>query len=111
MSVLIKKMEMPRHCGECSLLCYCDDCYFCGYEDGLLYTFGDSYLIPNERPNNCPLTEVPTPHGRLIDADDVLTQTKQNEWCSGYQQGQVFGWNSAIEYIGNFAPTVIESEE
>lgn len=105
MSVLFKGMEMPRHCGECSLLCDYDGCYFCGYEDGLLYTFGDCDFIPTERPEKCPLVEVPTPHGRLIDAS----------------QFEVFGYDAiegsfdeGVAFVLNRiddAPTVIEEEE
>jgi hypothetical protein len=36
-----------------------------------LITFGaeDENWIYDQRPNWCPLVEIPTPHGRLIDAD------------------------------------------
>ena len=42
---------------------------------------------------------------RYIDADDVLTQKKPLKWQNSYEQGKVEGWNQAIDYIGNFAPT------
>ena len=103
MSVLIKGMEMPRHCKECSLLCDYDDCYFCGYQDGFLYVFGESYLVPNKRPEWCPLIEVPTPHGRLIDADELEVDTEWSDYYDGYQS------YSAMQI--KYAPTVIESED
>lgn len=42
---------------------------------------------------------------RYIDADEVLTQKKPLEFNSPFEQGKVYGWNKAIEYVGNFAPT------
>ena len=53
MSVLIKGMKMPQNCTECHVRCR-------------LYLNGRKFRHPN-----CPLIEVPTPHGRLIDADKI----------------------------------------
>lgn len=109
MSVLIKGMKMPKCCIDCEFMSWSNI-----RQRDICDKTGEAIRTAEhweKRDILCPLVEIPTPHGRLIDADDVLTQTKQNEWCSSYQQGQVFGWNSAIEYIGNFAPTVIEREE
>ena len=64
MSIFIKGMEMPENCNKCrfqsALRLYCDAMpyNFCGNTDDI------------ERPDFCPLIEVPTPHGRLIDADE-----------------------------------------
>ena len=64
MSVLIKGMEMPKSC----LICVCD------------IPKGNCDLWRNQTPEehrrerhpDCPLVEVPTPHGRLIDADALV---------------------------------------
>ena len=56
MSVLIKDMEMPSNCNDCDI----DFCIF-------KYEARDD--IGKTRSDHCPLVEVPTPHGRLIDAD------------------------------------------
>ena len=51
MSVIVKNMEMPKTCDECLINC------------------GHSMLyigITDRRSPNCPLVEIPTPHGRLI---------------------------------------------
>ena len=62
MSILIKGMEMPENCDKCrfqsELRLYCNAMpdNFCGNTDDI------------ERPDWCPLVEIPTPHGRLIDA-------------------------------------------
>lgn len=53
MSVLITGMEMPTNCRCCNLGLHCPKMQF---ED-------------SNRPDDCPLVEVPTPHGRLNDAD------------------------------------------
>lgn len=54
MSVLIKGMDMPRHC---------DECFF--------YTEKSGGICRVSYEGRCPLVEVPTPHGRLIDADKL----------------------------------------
>ena len=62
MSVIVMGMEMPENCYECrfqsELRLYCNAMpdNFCGNTDDI------------ERPDWCPLVEIPTPHGRLIDA-------------------------------------------
>lgn len=79
MSILIKSMEMPKDCNTCPMLegdrldglCHAasrwldDDEYWRWY----LYPEGD---VDDSKPLNCPLVEVPTPHGRLIDADELM---------------------------------------
>lgn len=83
MSVLIKGMEMPENClvcfVPCSLLCDLDD-----------------YDRKRIRHPDCPLVEIPTPHGRLIDADELLKHKTDHEMISTH-----LIWN---------APTVIEEE-
>lgn len=104
MSVLVKGMDMPKNCSTCDLNVY---------ENGYLYCdlLGMVDNIPNKRDADCPLIEVPTTHGRLIDADDVLTQTRKGECKNSFELGKESGWNLAIEYVGKFAPTIIEAEE
>ena len=62
MSVLIKGMEMPETCNECYLreknVCPVLRCIVEGYY----------------RPSFCPIVEVPTPHGRLIDEDAFIRE-------------------------------------
>ncbi len=64
MSVLIKGMEMPKNCTECHARCR-------------LYLNGRKFRHPN-----CPLIEVKTPHGRLIDADKLSNQKYENIWTN-----------------------------
>lgn len=51
-SVLIRGMEMPERCGQCFLRV--GNC--------------KQRIYMEQRPKGCPLVEIPTPHGRLIDA-------------------------------------------
>lgn len=55
MSVLIKGMEMPERCGMCFLRA--GDC--------------KQRIYMEQRPKYCPLIEIPTPNGRLIDVSTV----------------------------------------
>ena len=103
MSILIKDMKMPESCEECS---------FCCYETGLCfalemvtheYTFVP-YKEKNVRQAWCPLIEIP-PHGRLIDADEMLKVI--NSW--NYPSV-----DELLKFIrkglSGDAPTVIEAE-
>lgn len=72
MSVLIKGIEMPQSCYDCSFQHPCkhdEDKDYCVVIDDFLYCY-------NMEANNCPLVEIP-PHGRLIDADAVLNAIKK----------------------------------
>lgn len=84
MGVYIKGMEMPKNCYEC------DDMFLLSTIRCECCEFG-----LNERPPECPLTEVSEPHGRLIDADAVMRKNLFTERDRGF----LFD-----------APTVIEGE-
>ena len=80
MSVLIKGMEMPKCCEECVAGAYeynenDERCFVCGLiksEDPweCEHREIDGIDTTKARADFCPLIEVPTPHGRLIDADE-----------------------------------------
>lgn len=111
MSVLIKDMEMPTSCTECPC-CRHDNwngetAHQCNVS---FITFGaeDENWIYNTRPNWCPLIEIPTSHGRLIDAESVyeICGEKQGRASSiGEMQGISKVWK-AVKRL----PTVIEAE-
>ena len=63
MSILINGMEMPKNCAGCFLRV--GQC--------------SKRIYMENRPSDCPLNEVPEPHGRLID-EDVLIKTAHNQW-------------------------------
>lgn len=99
MSVLIKGMDVPKQ----------------GYIDVRLFSDGRATTAIAEHPfyRELDIVEVPTPHGRLIDVDDVLTQKIDTaiESETSWGLGKLYGWNLAIEYIDREAPTVIEAED
>lgn len=67
MSVIVKGMEMPKNCWECSLSDIDDDYGRCCLYSGIAcLTIG--------RQDNCPLIEIPTPHGRLVDLDKMVDE-------------------------------------
>ena len=93
MGIYIKGMGMPKCCDECELQRennyeMTDFCIITGKET----------LCEKGRRKDCPLIEVKTPHGRLIDADALVT------WDDGYGQRC-----TPIETIDD-APTVIKAE-
>lgn len=91
MSVLIKGMKMPERCEGCLM-------YRHNAEYDYAYCCISSVNVlghGNARLNNCPLVEVPTPHGRLIDADELILNSV-----------------SGIEiYHISAAPAIIEAEK
>lgn len=93
MSVFIPSMEMPEYCYECP-------CH--NGESGYCQLYKDRYLSSIYRPAKCPLVEIKTPHGRLIDADYLLSLMDNGDH---YPTGLL---DAADIY---YAPTIIESEE
>ena len=81
MSVLIRGMEIPKQCGGCPLRGVCKQRIYIEY-----------------RPKNCPLVEIPTTHGRLIDADEMI-----RIWDGATFKG-------SIRPLIDARPTVIEAE-
>jgi hypothetical protein len=88
MGVLVKGMKMPVSCLTCphhehgtihewELYCGLTGDYIGHWDDE---SFNNGY-----RPDTCPLVEVPTPHGRLIDADALKVSLafaeKTAEWA------------------------------
>ena len=71
MSVIVKGMEMPESCYRCPMAN--DDFYLCGATEK--YLENDS---EERRPDWCPLVEIPTPHGRLVDVDDFMRHLISN---------------------------------
>ena len=84
-------------------------CTNCIYMDRITYDcklmYGDDYPDFETQYNNCPLVEIPTPHGRLVDiksVEDRKFTTVDNE----YERW----WNGALDSVVDNAPTVIEAE-
>ena len=73
MSVLVKGMKMPVSCYECPMAEEMDmqeDWHKCKLLNKEFYSWDvTDDMKEYHRPKECPLVEVPTPHGRLIDAE------------------------------------------
>lgn len=108
MSLLIEDMDMPKSCMECICLEAIDDeiynrQLFCG----LLGI--DALARKHSRHKKCPLSEIPTPHGDLIDRDqllDVLDKIILNP--DSYAQRCMA---MATKEILINQPTIVEAEE
>ena len=60
------------------------------------------------RHDNCLLVEIPTPHGRLIDADELIKKLERHRDMCGDIEAQ-YGIDTAIRILRNI-PTIIEAE-
>ena len=96
MGVYINGMKMPKSCCECNIRYE----MFCP----LLHRF----IADEGRRHNCPLGDVPTPHGRLIDADALKAWFV--EW---YDLNADLEIKHFLEILSeeDSAPPVIEAEE
>lgn len=103
--------KIPSYCAEC-------DWSICLYPNAYckrVHKTSELLMATEKRPDFCPLIEIPTPHGRLIDADalwDRMYKYSDNEGAK-----MPFGDNdfmihkdSACELIED-APTIIEAED
>ena len=70
MSLIIKGLDMPKNCFQCSF----NDGIFCALIDNDTDAFIKNN--PTEQStkvlDNCPLIEIPTPHGRIVDYDRIF---------------------------------------
>lgn len=114
MSILIKGVDLPKHCADCDLHNPFSETPYCRR---LLQ------VIPLEgRLENCPLVEVNVPHGKLIDTDKVLEA--MDTWDKfGFSHTGAFvrepvssdyvpyvHYEDMVKCVENM-PAVIESEE
>ena len=104
MSVMIRGMKMPEDCPVCPLAHWNKLDNFTGCEVTKRY-FAKEDMETAGRPSFCPLIELPTQHGRLIDADalkDVLEILID-------KGGDIRYWE-LMRWILNDTPTIIEAE-
>ena len=92
MSILIKGMEMPKGCWYCPMIKvhHITGKQYCGKS---LKGISDNFV----RLPDCPLVEVPTPHGRLIDADE-------------YGANYIIDFDKSPLEVLESTPTIIEAE-
>lgn len=71
MSYVVKGYKFPQSCRECWLMsregCHSYSCIF----TGKYWEFEEEQPSKSRLPE-CPLVELPTPHGRLIDENELL---------------------------------------
>lgn len=89
-SILIKNIEIPKSCGDCRFCAGLADTEW-GTCAGCL--IDDEYREASSK-SGCPLIEVHTPHGRLIDVDKLKENHSDFEHL----------------YVIDDAPIVIEME-
>ena len=102
--LLIKGMEMPKTCDDCILA---EQGSWLGAQEGWEhFCIADCdelrTVYHGEKPEWCPLVEVPT-HGRLIDADELLNDVRKNS-------ESYFADDFAHEWVDR-QPTIIEASE
>lgn len=103
MSFIVKGMEIPKNCDEC-MFADMDDVDF----DYVLYCtangkYADLDMYNHPMGWNCPLVEIPTPHGRLGDLDELKTAFPR---CDNSMDIKIASVRATI----NHAPTIIEAE-
>lgn len=106
MSVLIKDMSLPSSCSDCPLNYDMMSCIITGtrwWSDRIMLMGFD---CDNERLYDCPLIEIPTPHGRLGDLDKLKAQYVHSKADDEIESA----WISNIRRAIANAPTVIEAE-
>ena len=104
MSILIKGMEMPENCAECKFFCFENFKLWCHVTDR-----EDIYI--DALPDWCPLVELPEKHGRLIDADALITKRGGLAVDSENIVELSPGWTIPLESVIDIEPTVVEAED
>ena len=94
MSILIKGATLPDSCWDCEA----DFAYQIGCE-----LQQDFEGFCEHRHPNCPLVEIPTPHGRLIDGDEFKSWV--DDWYDCTDIGNI------VESWIDERPTILEAEE
>lgn len=102
MSYIVPK-EIPNRCGRCPCF-HAEHPMYCqavkADKNKRIYApYGEG------RPDWCPLIEIKTPHGRLIDIKSV----EDGKFINAGNEYQKW-WNGALESVIKYAQTVIEAE-
>ena len=101
MSILIKKMEMPKGCWACP--------FAVGKHYECLFTKKSYNWGLTTRPSDCPLIEVQSPHGRLIDADALNNMINRSYPMT--DRIDVHNGYAICQEMIKQLPTIIEAEE
>lgn len=103
MSILIKGMEMPTSCRYCEFrhMSLTQNAFCTAAQETI-----DYMAERTKRLDNCPLIDVPEPHGRLIDADALAKLDRMVGKLMMYG-GEYVYTQAEIDR----APTIIPAEE
>ena len=100
MSFIVPGMEMPETCGRCRVknAIECEK-------------WKHIRSLALDRHKDCSLIPIPTPHGRLIDADELWVEI--NKICDRRDAGIITDLTCVQQLLSavRHAPTVIEAEE
>ena len=124
MSILIKGMEMPKCCEECVAGAYeyndnDERCFVCGFIKSqhpweCEHVEIDGIDTTKARADFCPLTEIPTSHGELVDRGglmdtyaDRLTAVAERYSPDSSECGILSGAMKLLAIM----PTLIEAED
>ena len=116
MGLYIKGAEMPDCCERCPCAyftegAFSDMCQATNGEDNDIEEYTDYGKRKGERPEWCPLVEVKTPHGRIIDGDALMAHMDALARPSTEDGGKsqwATGWAEAFIKA---QPTILEAEE
>lgn len=113
MSILIKGMEMPKSCFNCHLrknnICYGKEKVIRDSTDRPLTIYELERIFPIRVLEDCPLVEIPSKHGDLIDRDELKAKIEKLKMKS--ENGYInVGLTMALGLLQKSAPTIIEAE-
>ena len=93
MSLIVKGISLPRSCSTCRFS------YFTvGIKKRCEISGDEVNPLIDHRDINCPLSELPTPHGRLIDAEELLIAlTNDSHGLSAEQVITIMEFSTIIE--------------
>lgn len=108
MSVLIRGLSKPENCFSCPFFDVYSPSRSSGDEDYQcdLFVSLDYWQAAGKADKACPLVEISTPHGRLIDAD-ALQLEAYNMMFRGHADDRDVAF---VNFNLEKAPTIIESE-
>ena len=96
MSAIIKGMKKSSACEWCKFICGSGIDWYCGAGRFMIYDYKSVH-------KDCPLINIPTPHGRLIDADELTRYIEH-----------AYGDRDIVKLVTNNIArqqTIIEAEE
>ena len=113
--IYIPGMEMPENCYGCPIAQGYNRPAYCGLNGSIpkLWKEFDDALEKEIKPDFCPLISVPD-HGRLIDADVLVSHCKEMEQIEWNNKTAPYSWAYAYESLEDDidnAKTIIPAEE